>query len=191
MERDGLHAVRRPRGERTRWLCSVLIVTAIAGATVAVHVWPVRLVLPAPPTVAVLPARTRPIVAAAPALVPAPPPAPHAPAQVAAPPAPAVPVAAGDMAVIAAGVEQVTTPASEPMANAVASDAPLLASGRLAVSPGAVPAVTFAPAVTDAADPFYEFVELPAVVVTRAVSVAGRGIMTGLRATTAVFRAAF
>ena len=35
------------------------------------------------------------------------------------------------------------------------------------------------------------FVELPAVAVTRAVTVAGRGIMTGLRATGAMFRAAF
>ena len=34
-------------------------------------------------------------------------------------------------------------------------------------------------------------VELPAVAVTRAVIVAGRGIKTGLRATSAVFRAAF
>ena len=34
-------------------------------------------------------------------------------------------------------------------------------------------------------------VELPAVAVTRAVTVAGRGIMTGLRATGAMFRAAF
>ena len=34
-------------------------------------------------------------------------------------------------------------------------------------------------------------VELPAVAVTRAVTVAGRGIMTGLKATGAIFRAAF
>ena len=37
----------------------------------------------------------------------------------------------------------------------------------------------------------HTFVEIPAVVVSRAVMVAGRGIRTGLRATGAVFRAAF
>jgi hypothetical protein len=37
----------------------------------------------------------------------------------------------------------------------------------------------------------HAFVDIPAVVVTRVVMVAGRGIRSGIRATGAVFRAAF
>jgi hypothetical protein len=73
--------------------------------------------------------------------------------------------------------------------------APVLVDEPLAIAN--VPAPDAAPmaAVVEAAPPVPTssrgIVELPAVAVTRAVTVAGRGIMTGLRATGAIFRAAF
>jgi hypothetical protein len=69
--------------------------------------------------------------------------------------------------------------------------APPLASRHLAVfasprMPRPEPEVQIDPSA-----PAYTFVELPAVAVGRVVVVAGRGIKTGIRVTSAAFRAAF
>ena len=66
-----------------------------------------------------------------------------------------------------------------------------LASRRLDLAP-VVPALA-APRLTEppVAASAHGLVDMPAVAVTRVVTVAGRGLRTGLRATTAVFRAAF
>ena len=83
---------------------------------------------------------------------------------------------------------------------AVQADAPVPVASVLVDEPIAiadVPAPEAAPvaAVVEAAPTTQAssrgIVELPAVAVTRAVTVAGRGIMTGLKATGAIFRAAF
>ncbi len=66
-----------------------------------------------------------------------------------------------------------------------------LASRRLDLAP-VVPALAAPkPAEPPVAASAHGLVDMPAVAVTRVVSVAGRGLRTGLRATTAVFRAAF
>ena len=79
-----------------------------------------------------------------------------------------------------------------PIATALPADAFLLASSRLAL-PLAAPAIAYGPepVLVLADEESHALMELPAVAVTRVVTVAGRGIRTGVRATTAVFRAAF
>jgi hypothetical protein len=73
--------------------------------------------------------------------------------------------------------------------------APVLADEPVAIADAPAPEAAPVAAVVEAAPPTHAssrgIVELPAVAVTRAVTVAGRGIMTGLKATGAIFRAAF
>jgi hypothetical protein len=88
----------------------------------------------------------------------------------------------------------------ETAAAALPVDAPVIAVALFVdepVAPADLPVPQAAPitAVAEATPPAPTssrgIVELPAVAVGRAVTVAGRGIMTGLRATGAMFRAAF
>jgi len=79
--------------------------------------------------------------------------------------------------------------------DAPVSIAPVVVDEPLAIADVPAPEAAPVAAVVEAAPPIPPssrgIVELPAVAVTRAVTVAGRGIMTGLKATGAMFRAAF
>jgi hypothetical protein len=79
--------------------------------------------------------------------------------------------------------------------DAPVSVAPVLVDKPIAIADVSAPEAAPVAAVVEAAPPTLAssrgIVELPAVAVTRAVTVAGRSIMTGLRATGAIFRAAF
>jgi hypothetical protein len=68
---------------------------------------------------------------------------------------------------------------------------PVLPSRRIEVLPAPISAAATESGGPAAQDDTLTVVELPAVVVTRAVTVAGRGIRTGIRATSAAIRAAF
>ena len=97
-------------------------------------------------------------------------------------------VAATEVSRPAAFVPVVATP------GAGAESAPetaLLASRRVDLAGVLDPQTDDDDLLASASPSSYAFVEIPAVVVSRAVMVAGRGIRTGLRATGAVFRAAF
>jgi hypothetical protein len=172
----------------------VLIVTAIVGVSAAVRLWPVSVRERAP---RVLASRALLIFGAAPVLpIPARVPL-HEPER--AEPVVAVPA----LPVMVAAVADVSGPApevpaeprvAEPRAVVISppADAFFLTSRRLDL-PLAAPAVSYRsdPVIGLADDEPYALIELPAVAVTRVVTVAGRGIRTGVRATTAVFRAAF
>ena len=184
---------RRVPHERERWLSAVLIVTLIAATTAGVRQWPRagRPDLPAVP-VRPLPPVDAPLVLRE--VVPDADVSPSAPAETmtafdripAAPPPPPdsasgpVPAASDDRASVL-----------------VAATTPLLASRRVELgftAPGAGtshavahPGTSEKAAAADSAS----LVERPAVVMTRAFTVAGRGIRTGLRATSAMLRAAF
>jgi hypothetical protein len=177
---------RRIPHERARWLSAVLIVTAIVGAAAAVRLWPVPPVL----LTASLASRPLPLI--------------HAPAL--ALPAPLVivdsvqrqleaPQVLADVAPLVIAQAPIPSPdVAEPSEVSEVSAVvvvPLLASRRLEI-PLDLPAANFRIETAAAApDDSRPIMELPAVAVTRVVSVAGRGIRTGVRATTAVFRAAF
>jgi hypothetical protein len=176
---------RRIPHERARWLSAVLIVTAIVGVAAAVRLWPVSPVL----LTASLASRPLPLI--------------HAPAL--ALPAPLViadsvhwqsepPQVLPDLAPLAIAQAPIPAPdVAEPpdVSEASAVVVPLLASRRLEI-PLILPAAHFRiETAAEAPDESRPIMELPAVAVTRVVTVAGRGIKSGVRATTAVFRAAF
>jgi hypothetical protein len=184
---------RRIPYERERWLSAVLIVTSIAGVSVVVPRWPLA-IPPAPVVVAHLPARALPLIDPPGVLPPG-----------------------AQLLVRPSGLEtDVATLAAEPPAAAVvpvthvpraeapaSAAVPVLAGGEVAPEHAVLASrrVDLAGALHPLAEDdllassspssSHAFVEIPAVVVTRAVVVAGRGIRTGLRATSAVIRAAF
>ena len=180
--------------ERERWLLGVLIVTAIVGVSAAVRVWPAPADAPAP----LLASRSLHLLHAAPIaqtprsvvanIVKTTVAAPTRPAEHGSPvePPPAVAAAAAASTEPRGGPPEITVTlaAVEPVAVA-----PLLVSRSLDV-PVVAPAMTRDAQVASSESPT-AIIELPAVAVTRVVTVAGRGIRTGLRATSAVFRAAF
>jgi hypothetical protein len=164
----------------------VLIVTGIIGATTAIVRWP----LPPPPPVPG-------IASDAPDLVDPPRTAnPLPPLDVTGPGVTGRVLRPVDGA--AATVAVVPEPASDdapPIAADMAiPDTPVvssLASRRLDTAP-VVPVLGLPPlAEAAAAASTHGLVDRPAVAVARVVTVAGRGLRSGLRATTAVFRAAF
>jgi hypothetical protein len=181
--------------ERGRWLAAVLIVAAIGGTTLTVRLWPVRRV-PAVHVVTALAARPLNIIE--------PPAAPIAasisqaarrsttPPQPVASPEPAPPmlettVYAPEPARVVAPVVAAVSTTVEPPAS---GPEPLLASRRIPLTV-TVPDVAAWEPVDEPVESAPGLVELPAVAVTRAVVVAGRGIKSGIRATGAVFKAAF
>jgi hypothetical protein len=190
-------AVRRVPHEGARWWSAVFIVAAIAAVAAGL-----RHVSVAPPSPAALGSRQLPL----PMLpVLAPPPAvpdgmqARATAPIAAADRPAEPDSRfapppGPAAVRSAA------PIVDPPADPVLAAHPVRAALAISAPPlvAAPPLVTVPPAPARADDTFIAadqgapgLIEMPAVALTRAVSVAGKGILTGLRATTAVFRAAF
>jgi hypothetical protein len=181
---------RRVARERERWLSAVLIVTAIAGASAVVRFWPVALRQQGPRP---LPSRAL-VIIDSPAL--------PGPGRLllhdrkSAEPAVsfAVPAATADAVVAAVMSGPPPEVPAEPreVAAVLPAARPLLESRRLdlpldqpSLPPRREPVIAFA------VDEPHALMELPAVAVTRVVTVAGRGILTGVRATTAVFRAAF
>jgi hypothetical protein len=176
--------------EQERWLSAVLLVAAIAGVALAVRRWPV-----AAPAAPLLASRPLPLIEAPSVPLPAP-----LVAARALPPvadlrahddtADVLPVALAVGPADAAGAAEPVPPgvAASPPETAI----PLLAGRRLALS-GDAPAIATPDglAVVAPSSPSHGLVEMPAVAVTRVVMVAGRGIRTGLRATGAMFRAAF
>jgi hypothetical protein len=178
--------------EQERWLSAVLLVAAIVGVSLAVRRWPV-----AAPAARLLASRPLHLIEA-PSL---PPPAPRV-ATLSMPPVVDVDVRAPDYTADVPSVAFVVgpadvTPASEPVAPVVAASPsetaiPLLASRRLELS-GSAPTITTPDGLATAApsSSSHSLVDMPAVAVTRVVTVAGRGIRSGLRATGAMFRAAF
>jgi hypothetical protein len=184
-------AVRRERG---RWVSAVLIVAAIGATTLTVRHWPAR-VAAALPAATPLAARSLPIIDAPAG------PAAASVSRIARSTWPTVPRASAehqpDVPQTAAAVPELSP--VEPSAPVVASadagyapsnPAPPLASRRISL-PVAPPEVAFVEPSDEPQESAPGLVELPALAVTRAVIVAGRGIRTGLRATGAVFRAAF
>jgi hypothetical protein len=196
----GLDGVRRTRvdlarGERVRWLSAVLIVTAITGIGVAVRIWPAPVRSAASTPVPVLASRSLPLFA--------PPVSPRtASASVHAhdarrvpPRAPAVGRPIADAPPVAAARPEAANDAPPvPPMPAVSPRPGALLAARHANVPLVPPAVIVPPPVAIPAPAqvaAHGLVELPAVVVTRAVSVAGRGILAGLRVTGAAVKAAF
>lgn len=180
---------RRAAHERERWLSAVLIVTAIVGVSAAIRFWPVS-----------LPQRiSRPLASRALIVIDAP--VLPLPGRVVLPREPE-PSDARDSSPAAAAIATVAVRVStaapeadvEPRTIAVVppTDAFLLASGRLDL-PLEAPSIasSLEPQIVLAGEESHALMELPAVAVTRVVTVAGRGIRNGVRATTAVFRAAF
>jgi hypothetical protein len=186
---DGVRRRRIPR-ERERWLSAVLIVTAIAGVSAAVRFWPLSLPPSGPRALAsrallaidapVLPMSGRVLLEPPEPGEPMSPPPPPPPVEL-----PGVVVADVAPATAEASVESI-------VADLPPSAGPLLAGRRLEM-PWEPPAMSprVDPRTATADDESHALNELPAVAMTRVVTVAGRGIRTGVRATTAVFRAAF
>ena len=192
--------------ERGRWLSALLIVTAIMGTTAGVRFWPAA---PRPPAPA-LAVRSLPIHAAE----VQPERAPRTDVR----PLPTARVAAAARTRAPRGSwapprEAATAPTARVAPDVAAAPAtpaeaaggePLdleLASRALRVTPGAGPALAVpgpaepvgeatAAAIAPAGFPYVD-AEVPAVAVARAVTVAGRGIVSGVRATGAAIRAAF
>jgi hypothetical protein len=181
---DDVHRPHLVPGERARWLAAVLIVTTIAATSAIVRLWPASHG-PGP----ILASRSLPLLDA--------PIAPVADVISAMRPVPelAMPSAeraqepvAVDIADAAVAQEELTAPAPK-MPEAPLPAVPALASRRLELFGGPSLAAVAAP--RDVPAPSHTFVELPAVAVSRAVTFAGRGIKTGIRATTAAFKAVF
>jgi hypothetical protein len=184
---------QRGSGERARWLAALLIVTSIAATSVLVRVWPVDVPTPAlasrrlplyatpvlvQPTPVLSATRTparRPVATAV---------GQYEPTVVAQAVAEAEPVAVHEVAATAG-----LTPEPAPVDVAAAPDHPLETAVPQPADNVPILATVASPSPPQSAS--RGLVELPAVAVTRAVMVAGRGIRTGLRATTAAFRAAF
>jgi hypothetical protein len=174
-------------------LSAVLIVTSIAATSVLVRVWPAKTATPP------LASRRLPLYAT-PVLV-QPTPVPTATAA-------RTPVRGYAAKVVVRSQPALTAPlivepepaaqAIAPTTGAVPGPAPVDAAAAIerpmetAVAE-AIDTVPIVATITPPSPPQASrgLVELPAVAVTRAVIVAGRGIKTGLRATSAVFRAAF
>jgi hypothetical protein len=175
---------QRDSGERSRWLAAVLIVTSISAASVVVHFWPVA--GPAP-----LAASRGPILLDAPrvpgaarlAVKPAVPAKTHAPVAPMSRSLPDFPTVRETPEVI-----PIAEAAESPIPPFEEAD-PVLESRALDlfVSP---PAALLQPAEAPPA-PSDTLVAFPGVAITRAVTIAGRGIKMGLRATSAGVRAAF
>ena len=183
--------VRDP-GERARWLSAVLIVVSIVAVSAIVRLWP------APPAIrAAGPLASHPLplvetpflsagipasVLGSASMVPV----VDSPAPLDAPPE-VTPVAA--LGVLEPPARTVS---DEPVVDPTPADSSPLASRFLDI-PRFEPVTV---ASTRAAHPTEEspgssFVEIPVVVVSRALEVAGRGIKTGVRATGALVRLAF
>jgi hypothetical protein len=178
----------RVPGERARWLAAVLIVTSIAAASVVVQLWPART-----PAAALLAARPL-LLVTAPAV-----PIPgavsrvhvHVPAagatvhetEIAFEPA-AVP------AVAAVIVPEEDIEAVQEIVQPPHSVEPVLASRSLPLF-AAAPSTADVEALSEAPEESRPFVELPIIAAARVVTVAGRGIRSGLRLTGAAVRAAF
>jgi hypothetical protein len=184
---------RRLSRERAHWLAAVLILTSIGATSVMVRQWPRRAAMAAPSTPLVpeprpvVAMRTLPMVDVAAR--------PHRAAVLAtvplATPMPQTSLATSDDAIAPAETTIAEERAAQAPSITVEETMPPLASRPLAIfasprMPNAAPDVTIDPSA-----PVYTLVELPAVAVGRVVVVAGRGIKTGIRATGAVFRAAF
>ena len=201
---------QRAAGERARWLSAVLILSGILGTSALVRLWPVD--TPAPLLA------SRPIhLYATPALPGAPleevptirgvrlqadriSPANHLRQGYGG-------REAGHDVRMESGVPEGSVPltAAPPIPQEIAAApvpidapvpvAPVSLDEPIAIAEVSAPEAAPVAAVAEAAPPTHAsprgFVELPAVAVTRAVTVAGRGIMTGLKATGAIFRAAF
>jgi hypothetical protein len=183
---------RRIPYERERWLSAVLIVTAIAGASVIVPRWP-SAVRPVSRAVPHLPARSLPLIDSPGVLMPG----ALSRVRQSGPAADRPPLVVDAPAVAAAAATEAARPAlpasvaSAPSAGGEAGrETALLTSRRVALA-GVLHPLTDDDLLASVPSSSHAFVEIPAVVVTRAVMVAGRGIRTGLRATSAVFRAAF
>jgi len=169
----GVGRRRIPR-ERERWLSAVLIVIAIVGMSAAVRFWPVSLPSPAPRLA------SRPLhLIEAPAL-PTPVRLVMTTPERAHPPSPEVrveeaPVVLADVPITAPEVAVV----SDDVTDASPDVIPLLASRRLEI-PSNPPAVNHRrePAAVAPAGS-HAIMELPAVAVTRVVTVAGRGMVLG------------
>jgi hypothetical protein len=178
---------RRASHECARWLLAVLIVIAIAAASVAIVRWPLPLPPAVPPSAAIAAdfvdaPRVR-VLAAAPAVSQrvrsrrAPDSTAHMSpvADVVSDPPPAERPAAAVTPPVA------STPTVPPLASRSLQVVPLVPvrAGDELPMPAAARASP------------HGLVEIPAVAVTRVVTIAGRGLWTGVRATTAAFRAAF
>jgi hypothetical protein len=175
----------------------MLIVAAIAATSVIVRLWPVDAGAP--------PLASRPIhLYQGPATPPAvPPPTPTVSVAARTRPQPRLAVvAAAPSAPVPPVVEAQTTPAAPeiaaaetPPAGAPAVDVPIPMEVPVVVADVSAADGSAAAVVTEAVVPVPSssrgLVEVPAVAVTRAVTVAGRGIISGLRATGAIVRAAF
>jgi hypothetical protein len=196
-------AVRRVPHEGARWWSAVFIVAAIAA--VAAGLRHVSVAPPSPPALASrqLPWPMLPVLAPPPGVpdgLQAHATAPVGPADRPAEPDSGSAPTTGPTALRSAA--PIVDPPGDPVlashavhAALAISAPPLVAAPPFVTAPPFV-AVAAAPAPADetliAADPGAPgLIEMPAVALTRAVSVAGKGILTGLRATTAVFRAAF
>jgi hypothetical protein len=191
-------AVRRVPHEGARWWSAVLIVAAIAAVAAGL-----RHVSVTPPTPPLLVSRPLPLpmppVAAPPLGVsdrtdarPTPRATPVDPGRK---PDPAVDPGAAPAAVVRPAASTISPPADIVLASHRFDAGLTVAPPPLVVRPPGVsapPASARDGASLVASDPASRgLIEMPAVALTRAVSVAGKGIRTGLRATTAVFRAAF
>ena len=196
---------QRAAGERVRWLSALLILTAITGTSAIVRFWPTGgpapLLASRPIYLYVAPVAPSATMAALSTSQVAPERHPQARAVVststpvpsevldAAAPIPE-PIAAAE---VLNGDPPVAPPApvSEPVAIADPSATDLTPVSAQTESAARVESAALAEAAPPVPSTPRGLVELPAVAVTRAVTVAGRGIMTGLRATGAMFRAAF
>jgi hypothetical protein len=178
---------RRASHERARWLLAVLIVVSIAAASAAIVRWP----LPPPPAVPASVANAAEPVDS-----------PRSP-RVARAIVVSEPVRSTQAAKTTVELRPVVAAASDPIrpeSTVVVVTPPvatnpavsLLASRRLNVVP-LVPmlAAHDMPGPEAAIASPHGLVEIPAVAVTRVVTIAGRGLWTGVRASAAVFRAAF
>ena len=178
---------RRASHERARWLLAVLIVITIAAASVAIVRWPLPLPPAVPPSAAIAAdfvdsPRVRvlaPVTAVSQRVRSSR--APDSTAQmslvadVVSDPPPAESTAAAVSTPIA------STPTVPPLASwrvPVVALVPVRAGDELPM-----PALAIASP--------HGLVEIPAVAVTRVVTIAGRGLWTGVRATTAALMAAF
>ena len=176
-------------GERARWAAAVLILSGILAIAGAVQQWPHR-TFPARPAAPVLlagrplPAFEVPVLPRS-VFVSAP-----APRQVAEVTDSIISVTATTVAE-RPDIESLPAPAAATQATASQESAPALLPSRRLEIPAAPPVSASVELVADASADSHAFVELPAVVVTRGVTVAVRGIRSGLRATSAALRAAF
>jgi hypothetical protein len=173
----------------------MLIVAAIGATSVIVILWPVDAAVP--------PLASRPIhLYQGPVTPPSlPPETPSVPVAARTRPQPQAVVAAASAAIPVLVEAEATTGTPEiaaaetPMTDAPAMDLPFVQEHPVVVADVSAAEEIAAPMVGEAVVPALSsprgIVEVPAVAVTRAVTVAGRGIISGLRATGAIVRAAF